>query len=155
MSHAIERHKKKTWTTYIVYVHRGIAKHLTRYIRVKAHTIRVSILSFTLACSLNFGEISMNKNLKLDASSICLFSFVMLSYAHPFLGVQHLIIYYNVSIFSMVRPVTSETCAEDIPICKRFLAISKAFFCSPSTRPSSRPFAMPFASAVRIAPSLS
>ena len=49
--------KRKTWTTYIIYVHRGIAKHL----------------SFTLACSLNFGEISMNKNLKLDASSICLY----------------------------------------------------------------------------------
>lgn len=71
--YTIERHKKKTWTTYIVYVHQGIAKHLTRYIRVKAHAISVSILSFTLACFLNFGEFPMNKNLKLDASSICLY----------------------------------------------------------------------------------
>jgi len=69
-----ERHKKKTWTTYFVYVHRGIAKHLTRYIRVKAHAIGVSIRAFTLACSLNFGEISMNK-IQADASiPICLFS---------------------------------------------------------------------------------
>ena len=61
------RHKKKTWTSYVVYVHRGIAKHQTRYIRVKAHAIGVSILAFTLACSLNFGEISMNK-IQADAS---------------------------------------------------------------------------------------
>ena len=26
------RQKKKTWTDYFAYVHRGIAKHLTRYI---------------------------------------------------------------------------------------------------------------------------
>jgi putative Mn2+ efflux pump MntP len=36
------------WIFNFVYVHRGIAKLLTRYIRVKAHAIGVSILTFTL-----------------------------------------------------------------------------------------------------------
>ena len=47
--------KKKTWTIYFVYVLPGIAKHLTHYIRVKAHArTDVSILAFTLACSCLF-----------------------------------------------------------------------------------------------------
>ena len=56
------RHKKKTWTTYVVYVIRGIAKHLCSHIRVKAHAIGVSIRAFTLGRLFYFGEISMNKN---------------------------------------------------------------------------------------------
>ena len=35
-----KRQKKKTWTDYFVYVSRGIAKHLTHYIRVKAHAFQ-------------------------------------------------------------------------------------------------------------------
>lgn len=50
----VNGHKNKTWTNTFVYVHQGIAKHLTRYIRVKAHAIGASIRAITLACSLNF-----------------------------------------------------------------------------------------------------
>ena len=76
-----ERTQKENVSNYFAYVYRGIAKHLTRYNRVKAHAIGVSILAFTLACSLNFGEISMNK-IQADASiSICLYVLMFISYA--------------------------------------------------------------------------
>ena len=43
--------EKKTWTVYFVYVSRGIAKHLTHYIRVKAHASwREHPFAFTLVC---------------------------------------------------------------------------------------------------------
>ena len=73
MIHGVSIGTKKTWTITFVYVHQGIAKHLTRYIRVKAHAIGASIQAITLACSLNFGEILMNK-IKADAFLfICLY----------------------------------------------------------------------------------
>lgn len=74
-------HKKKTWTITIVYVHRGIAKHLTCYIRVKAHAISVSILALILACSLIFGEISMNKILS-GRFFLYVFNYVISAHRH-------------------------------------------------------------------------
>ena len=51
----------KTWTSLRLRF-RGIAKHLTCYIRVKAHAIGVSIRAFTLACFFNLANFG-NKNL--------------------------------------------------------------------------------------------
>ena len=80
---------------FIVYVSRGIAKHLTRYTRVKAHAISVSILAFTLACSLNFGEISMNK-IQADASYLyVLMYFAMSPYAVCFEGYTFIVVLSN------------------------------------------------------------
>ena len=70
---------------FIVYVHRGIAKHHCTHLRVKAHAISVSIRAL-LSCvrSLNFGENSMNKIL---SGRFFLYVFIMsLSLSHRLSG---------------------------------------------------------------------
>ena len=63
---------QKTWTITIVYVLRGIGKHLTRYIRVKAHAISVSIRTFySCVFFLFFAEIRRTRS-KRTLLSICL-----------------------------------------------------------------------------------
>jgi hypothetical protein len=72
--------KKKTWTTYFVYVLPGIAKHHRIHLRVKAHADGVSILTFTLVCSNQIWRIRESK-IQADASiffmSFCSFVYVI------------------------------------------------------------------------------
>ena len=64
---------KKNVDNYFRLRFRGIAKHLTCYIRVKNHAIGVSIRAFTLACFFNLANFG-NKNL---SGRFCLYFFIL------------------------------------------------------------------------------